>query len=98
MRQSASKGLYTCTWAYSALTSTRGRKKFPCKGHLSKTPGRKVSESQDHQEGLICSQTSAQGSPGERNLRSLGRNLQMDAGKKPTEQGPVLPMSPPSNS
>lgn len=44
MRQSASKGLYTCTWAYSALTSTRGRKNFPCKGHLSKTPGRKVSK------------------------------------------------------
>ena len=68
IRQSASKGLYTCTWAYSALTSTRGRKNFPCRGHLSKTPGRKVSESQGHQEGLICSQTSAQGSPSERNI------------------------------
>ena len=67
MRQSASKGLYTCTWAYSALTSTRGRENFSCKGHLSKTPGRKVSESQGHQEGLICSQKSAQGPPSERN-------------------------------
>lgn len=75
-----------CTWAYSALTSTRGRENFPCKGHPSKTPGRKASESEGHQEGLICSQTSAQGFPPVRETmsRSPRRNLQMGAGKKPT--------------